>query len=140
MIETPKPPYAVMIVGALPSNFRFFGRTTKYGTFVPSFDVAKRCSTRSFEASNFGEVFFATVSVPESTLASNSVEGVKKPVTVRNALAPERWVEPSRIAELAGTSSFFSDQSPRRSSLYVETRPCTLWYETTTTRSRVVPT
>ena len=42
--ETSKPPYPYRSVGAVPSVFTPFGRTTKYGIFVPSFEVASSCS------------------------------------------------------------------------------------------------
>src|SRR3954469_21465491 len=60
-----------------------FGWTTKYGTRVPSLEVAQYCSTTSFEASNRGGRLFSFSGPPETASASHWVEGVRKLVTLR---------------------------------------------------------
>jgi hypothetical protein len=60
----------------VPSSLRSFGRTRKYGTRVPSFDVAKCCSMVLFEASkNTGMVLSTSGVAP--ICASDSVVGVR---------------------------------------------------------------
>src|ERR1700736_1411803 len=104
----------------------FFGCTMKYGIFVPSFDVAKRWSTASPEASNFGASALTRVSVPVFVSARNSVDGVKYPLSKRNAAAPVLSAAASSTDELSGTLSGRTDQPPFAVGVYTNARPRTL--------------
>ena len=65
----------------MPSNFRSFGRTRKYGTLVPSLDVAKCCSmTCLLPSKNAGLDFSTSGARPISAI--DSVVGVRKSVAV----------------------------------------------------------
>jgi hypothetical protein len=78
-----------------------------------AFDVAKRCSTMSREASNFGVSAFARVRAPVLVSASNNVDGVKKPLTDMNAPAPVRSPSATSTDTLSGTFSGRADHPPR---------------------------
>jgi hypothetical protein len=55
-----------------------FGRTRKYGTRVPSFEVAKCCSMASFDPSkNCGIVFSVSGASLRETSASIRLVGVR---------------------------------------------------------------
>ena len=56
----------------LPSNARSFGRTRKYGTRVPSFEVAKCCSTTCRLASKNSGIDFSGWAVASGWAASAS--------------------------------------------------------------------
>jgi len=61
----------------LPSSFTEERRTTKYGIFVPSFDVASNCSVfRSFASKKAGMLLTFTGSPPVP--ASHRESGVEK--------------------------------------------------------------
>src|SRR3954462_6412274 len=74
-----------MIVGLAPSRTIDFGCTTKYGTFVPSFEVASICSTTLRDASNRGASVFSCDAVPRAASASQMLLGVRNPVTLMSA-------------------------------------------------------
>ena len=57
----------------------------KYGTFVPSFDVASICSTTLRDASNRGASVLSCDAVPRAASASQMLLGVRNPVTLMNA-------------------------------------------------------
>src|SRR5215210_349306 len=74
-----------MIVGLAPSRAIAFGCTMKYGTLVPSFDVASICSTTLRDASNRGVSVLICDAVPRAASASQMLLGVRKPVTPMSA-------------------------------------------------------
>ena len=75
--EISNPPYAVRIVGFDPSSFIPFGWTMKYGTLVPSFDVASYCSTMLRDASKRGASDFTCTAVACDASASQTLLGVR---------------------------------------------------------------
>src|SRR3954470_14079680 len=100
------------MVGVVPSYAIFFGRATKYGIFVPSFDVASSCSTKWVEASNLGAMVLVTTDVPASASTCTSVVGARKPVTVRNASLLLSSADTTSRDELSGRSRRRRDQRP----------------------------
>src|ERR1700761_5227907 len=103
------------MVGLEPSYFRSLLRTTKYGTFVPSFEVAWSCSTTRPEASNCGGRVLAGLRVPVEASPSEREDGVRKPVRPRKNWSSEVLVVSMETARLSGISSFLRAQ------------PCGVW-------------
>src|SRR3954462_14023328 len=74
-----------MIVGLEPSRAIDLGCTMKYGTLVPSFEVASICSTTLRDASNRGASVLSCDAVPREASASQMLLGVRNPVTLTSA-------------------------------------------------------
>src|SRR4051812_10025016 len=74
-----------MIVGLAPSRAIDLGCTMKYGTFVPSFEVASICSTTLRDASNRGASVLSCDAPPRAASASQMLLGVRNPVTLTSA-------------------------------------------------------
>jgi len=64
-------------LGAAPPAGRAFGRTTKYGTRVPSFDRASNCSTTAPVASKRGGAALTCSRTPSARSASHNVSGIR---------------------------------------------------------------
>ena len=94
----------------MPSNARSFGRTRKYGTLVPSFEVAKCCSITSLLPSkNTGFDFSTSGLLPISAI--DSVVGLRKSVAVNHtALLSSASTAPTPMVPMVGapTKSLFA--------------------------------
>src|SRR5574338_1096162 len=94
-----------MIVGFEPSRAIVFGWTMKYGTFVPSFDVASICSTTLLDASKRGASVFICEAVPRAASASQMLLGVRNPVTLISASLDLRSVLTTPVDTLSGSGN-----------------------------------
>ena len=137
MLVTSNPPYAVITVGLEPSSFIAFGCTTKYGTFVPSFDVAWRCSTVSRDASNCARRVLAMAIDAVCASASHTLLGVRNPATFKSASVPFRFTSAIETARLSGSGNGARVHVPLAARVKTNARPRTFSYTVATSRSRV---
>ena len=75
----------------------------KYGTFVPSFDVASICSTTLLDASKRGVSVFICDAVPRAASASQMLLGVRNPVTLTSASFVFRSALTTPVDTLSGS-------------------------------------
>src|SRR6476646_10218628 len=105
----------------------FFGCTRKYGIFVPSFDVASSCSTTCDDASKRGGSDFSVVADPVAASASQTLLGVRNPVTLMNARSLRASVLVTPVDTLSGSAIVRWLHAPDGDRLKIRTRPFTFW-------------
>src|SRR5688500_17999932 len=82
-----------------------FGRTTKYGIFVPSADVASNWSTVIFDASKRSGIAFTFSPLPVAAFASHGLFGCTYFESEKKLSSVRVFEEPIPIVEFAGRSS-----------------------------------
>src|SRR4029079_11737127 len=103
----------------------FFGCTRKYGIFVPSFDVASSCSTTCDDASKRGGSDFSVVADPFAASASQTLLGVRKPVTLMKARSLLLSARVTPVETLSGRAMERRLHVPEAERLKIRTWPFT---------------
>src|SRR4051812_9927271 len=99
----------------------------KYGTLVPSFDVASICSTTLFDASNRGASVFSCDAVPAAASASQMLLGVRNPVTLTSASFVFVFVPITLVDTLSGRVIDVRDHELSGARVATSTLPFTFW-------------
>src|SRR3954447_14927238 len=128
------------MVGLAPSRAIDLGCTMKYGTFVPSFDVASICSTTLRDASSRGASVLICDAVPRAASASQMLLGVRNPVTLTSASFVFVSVLTTLVDTLSGSVIAVGDQEPLGARVATSTLPLTFWYMPMRSLSRVADT
>ncbi|HEX7941556.1 MAG TPA: hypothetical protein VF488_07105 [Gemmatimonadaceae bacterium] len=92
---------------------------------MPSFDVASSCSTDCDDASKRGGSDFSDVAVPFAASASQTLLGVRKPVTLMNARSLLLSVLVTAVETLSGRAMERRLHAPAGERLKISTRPFT---------------
>src|SRR3954463_10860179 len=101
----------------------FLGCTRKYGIFVPSFDVASSCSTTCDDASKRGGSDRTIVADPFAASASQTLLGVRKPVTLMKARSLLLSVLETPVEALSGSAMERRLHAPEGERLKIRTLP-----------------